>query len=150
MDAQQIQKIKELQKNANEWLSNYNKFGLGSDADTAKEYNKIKSVLAKAEKLIRTASENNVNANEIGSIPVSQHSKQEKDKLKDSLNNKKDAFKNIQKEVKLKNPVPQIENLLQMWKDLALEWIDTGIEEILKAKGKLDKGFLKAAEDFIV
>ncbi len=150
MDAQQIQKIKELQKKANEWLSNYNKFGLGSDSSTEKEYNKIKSVLAKAEKLIRTASENNVNANEIGSVPVSKHSIQEKVKLKDSLKNKKVASENIQKEVKLKNPAPQIENLLQMWKDLALEWIDSGIEEILKAKGKLDKGFLKSAEDFIV
>jgi hypothetical protein len=145
-----IQKIKALHKKSNEWLSNYNNFGLSNDPVSAKEINKIKSILVKTEKLIKAASENSLTAKEIGSIPQSQKSKQEKENLTKSLQIKKKAQQNIQKEVKIKNQVPQVENLLELWKDLALEWIDSGIEEILKAKGKLDKGFLKTAEDFII
>lgn len=154
---EQLDKVKVLEQKSNEWLKNYYQFGLSSDKQAAAQYNQIVAVLSKAQVVIKKAASEDVSKEEQGSIDTPPGATNLRTTEKALQQEKKTAVKDVKKDIKaLKKDAKakgidpkKLEDTLESWKDLAVGWIDSGIEGLLKAKGKLDKGLLATANEFI-
>jgi hypothetical protein len=156
-----IEKVKLMQQKGNEWLANYKKFGLGSDPEAAKQYKQVMAMLAKCKQVLEKEAQKTVSQAEIGSIPVSEKAKSGRvaEKLKEKelkavLKETSKDVKKLKKELKLDGKdaakaAEKLEDVLDRYKDLAVSFMDSGIDAIVKGKEKLNKGFLKTAQEFI-
>ena len=154
---EQLDKVQVLEQKSNEWLKNYYQFGLSSNEEVAAQYSQVIAVLSKAQVVIKKAASEDVSKDEVGSIPTPPDAAPLRAAKKAAQKEKKSALKSVKKEAKAlvkeakANGIDpsKIEDALNSWKDLAVDWIDSGIDGLLKAKGVLDKGLLTTANEFI-
>lgn len=154
---EQIDKLKVLEAKGNEWLANYYQHQLTNEAEISDQVDNVMAMVAKARAALSKAESEDVSSDQQGSIKMSDDVKANRKAKRADKKEKKKAKKSIKKEAKqIKKSAKEsgldpekMGETLERWKDLAVDWVDSGFDKILGAKAKLDKGLIGTAEDMI-
>ena len=151
---QQKETLELLQKKANEWLSNYYQFGLSTDPNTAAQHSQVLATLHQTQAALAKADQDEPGLEEQGTIPMPEGASEAREAKSDERTAQKAAAEEIEEETEadIANQAKgdaDLEATLNGWKDLAVSWLDTGIDKILSTKTGLDKGILATAQEYI-
>jgi ABC-type transporter Mla subunit MlaD len=154
---EQIDIFKRIEAKGNEWLANFYQHQLATESEMTDQVGSVITIVAKARTAIIKADQENIGTEDQGSIPMTEEIENSRKAKRADKKEKKKAKKDINKEAKqLKKDAqkagvdPQkLEETLERWKDVAVDWVDSGFDKILGAKAQLDKGLIGTAEDLI-